>query len=270
MALEEYYDLEGAKLYDIQSVGLSCFQKCLFPSLRASWKLTPNPTMKIADLACGTGNFTRPLKRLSGGTVIGVDLSGAMIEYARKKEEENPLGITYIKADCSKDLLQVPEIAALAPFDMINVAWLVEYAKDITQLRQMIKNMYNLLKPGGVVYSLAENTDMALADIVALQRYGMLFPGITDPAKEEVYDYKEKKDAAYSVAIYIENPKLPPCVLGYYSWTMETVEQIIREVGFSKYERQKKLICVSENEYEAEFYRTYTECPDMILTQATK
>lgn len=266
----EPYAVEGSKIYDIQVMGLSCFKKCLFPTLRKSWGLSHNPAIKIADLACGTGNFTRPLKKMSGGTVVGIDLSNDMLNIARKKEEAEPLGIKYIMADCSKDMLKIPEIAAAAPFDMINVAWLVEYANDMPTLKGMIQNMYNLLKPGGVVCSLAENTSLTWEECILHQRYGMRFPGITDPAREGVYDYKEKKDGAYSIAIYVEDPKVKPYEVGYYSWTLETVQSVYKEVGFSKYELITTLICEADTEYEAEYYKPYCKLPDMVISKATK
>ena len=199
-----------------------------------------------------------------------MDLSPEMISSAKKQEEADHLGITYVQADCAQDLMKIPEIAAAAPFDMVSAVWLLEYAKDLPTITKMVQNMHNLLKPGGIVCTVAENTNMTLEEAIALQRYGMRFPDTTGPILEGAYDYKEKRDAAYAVAAYIEIPSVKPCILEYYSWTLETVEQIYRKVGFSKFVLHKKMTCAAENEYEAEFYKAYTDAPDMLLTQAIK
>lgn len=49
---------------------------------------------RMIDLGCGEGSNTRRLAKL-GGLMTGVDLSSEMIQRARQKEEEEPLGIAY-------------------------------------------------------------------------------------------------------------------------------------------------------------------------------
>src|SRR5262245_66101336 len=49
----------------------------------------------ILDLPCGDGTYSRAFARRGAASVLGVDLSGSMIERARKSESESPLGICY-------------------------------------------------------------------------------------------------------------------------------------------------------------------------------
>ena len=61
--------------------------------------------LRVLDLACGSGRFTRWLKTDKlAGEVVGVDMSEDMIEHARRMETETPLGIKYHVADVSKSL----------------------------------------------------------------------------------------------------------------------------------------------------------------------
>ncbi len=46
---------------------------------------------RILELACGTGVFTRPLARNSGGLIVGVDLSWPMLLRARRLVERDGL-----------------------------------------------------------------------------------------------------------------------------------------------------------------------------------
>jgi SAM-dependent methyltransferase len=55
----------------------------------------------IVDIGCGTGRPTRDLARLaSSGTVLGVDLSAQMLDYARSATEAEGLtNVSYVQAD---------------------------------------------------------------------------------------------------------------------------------------------------------------------------
>jgi SAM-dependent methyltransferase len=64
-------------------------------TLPAFLDFVPSMTgQRIIDLGCGEGSNTRRFAKL-GGMMTGVDLSAEMIRHARRKEEEEPLGIAY-------------------------------------------------------------------------------------------------------------------------------------------------------------------------------
>lgn len=81
----------------------------------------------ILDLACGQGWFARELAR-RGARVTGVDLSPGLLTLARRYEDEEPLGITYVQDDaqilervesgmftgavCTLALMDIPDYAA--------------------------------------------------------------------------------------------------------------------------------------------------------------
>src|SRR4051812_23094913 len=51
-------------------------------------------------LPCGHGRVTREVARL-GATVVGVDLSGRLLDKARAQEEREPLGVRYVHGDAT-------------------------------------------------------------------------------------------------------------------------------------------------------------------------
>lgn len=83
--------------------------------------------LSICDLACGQGVLSRQLAR-RGAQVVGVDLSAKMLEIARREEETERLGITYLQdnantltalADttydgvlCNLSLMDIPNLSA--------------------------------------------------------------------------------------------------------------------------------------------------------------
>lgn len=55
---------------------------------------------RLLDLACGHGRVTRELARRDA-TVVGLDISAALISKARAMEAAAPHGITYVQADAA-------------------------------------------------------------------------------------------------------------------------------------------------------------------------
>src|SRR5579871_371515 len=55
----------------------------------------------VLDLACGEGFYSRFIKRAGASRVVGVDLSGGMIELAREQERSEPLGVSYLVHDAA-------------------------------------------------------------------------------------------------------------------------------------------------------------------------
>ncbi|MHB1445930.1 MAG: class I SAM-dependent methyltransferase [Acidimicrobiales bacterium] len=100
---------------------------------------------RILDAGCGNGYLSRLLAQ-RGAEVIGVEPATGPLDYARRREEEAPLRITYLQRDLSRlgDLGQ--------PLDAV-VANMV--LLDIADWRPALANCVEALAPGGVlVYSL--------------------------------------------------------------------------------------------------------------------
>src|SRR5215470_14554269 len=53
---------------------------------------------RLLDLACGSGRISRVLARRNA-TVVGMDISVALLDKARASERCDQLGITYIQGD---------------------------------------------------------------------------------------------------------------------------------------------------------------------------
>ncbi len=62
--------------------------------------------LRLLDLACGHGRMTRELAR-RGASIVGLDISTALLDKARFREQQELLGITYVHADVvSADALE--------------------------------------------------------------------------------------------------------------------------------------------------------------------
>ena len=99
----------------------------------------------ICDLACGQGMVSRSLAQ-QGAHMVGVDLSGKLLELARGYQNDNAQRITYVQSDAQALAF------ANETFDGVvcNMALM-----DIPDLRTVLLNVTRILKPEGwFVFSL--------------------------------------------------------------------------------------------------------------------
>jgi len=104
------------------------------------------------DYACGTGHYSRLLKRLGAKNVLGVDLSPAMIDVARHEEVQNPLGVAYEVGDAATT-------AVLGAFDVATAAFLFNYAEDEQTLAQMFRSVAANVIPDGRLVAVVPHPD---------------------------------------------------------------------------------------------------------------
>ena len=96
----------------------------------------------VVDFGCGEGTNTRRFAQM-GARMTGIDLSERFIEYARRAEEADPLGITYKACSYSIDTGFPP-----ASFDAV-VSTLA--LMDGPDFGGAMREAYRLLRPGGFV-----------------------------------------------------------------------------------------------------------------------
>jgi ubiquinone/menaquinone biosynthesis C-methylase UbiE len=143
------YTAEYASLYD--RIGLSLSTERLAQRL-LHWYTSQNGDHPpcVLDLACGTGAAALVFAA-AGCSVVGIDLSAAMLEQAQYKAEQAGLPITYIQADMRTLADVLPDgVRQPASFDLVmclggSLNELV--AED--DLQRVFAGAALLLKPGG-------------------------------------------------------------------------------------------------------------------------
>jgi ubiquinone/menaquinone biosynthesis C-methylase UbiE len=95
---------------------------------------------RVVDLGCGEGSNTRRFAQL-GGRMSGIDLSPEMIDHARRKEAEEPFGITY----------EIGSFSELSPFadEQFDGALSTMALMDGPDLPSAMRAAFRVLKPGG-------------------------------------------------------------------------------------------------------------------------
>jgi len=95
---------------------------------------------RICDLACGQGRVARYLAA-HGAHVVGIDLSEKLLAIARRHEDSQPQGITYLQADAR----HLDDIA-LGRFDGVMCYMAL---MDIPDLEPTLDSVTRILRPVG-------------------------------------------------------------------------------------------------------------------------
>ena len=112
---------------------------CVYPYLEAYAKKGG-----ILDLGCGPGNTANELAREAYETYMGVDISAAALEKARKRTEENGRG--------AQNRFEVGDFLSYEPTDSFDVILFREsmYHVRVGKVKGMLRHYERFLKEGGV------------------------------------------------------------------------------------------------------------------------
>jgi ubiquinone/menaquinone biosynthesis C-methylase UbiE len=122
----------------------------------------------VLDLACGEGINARIIKQAGAARVVGVDESKEMIRLAEAEEAKEPLGIEYIQSS-------VQELGKVDEFDIITAVFLLNYATNREDLRQMCQVIYDNLKPGERFLTINDNGGEGARRPHAFRKYGFSY-----------------------------------------------------------------------------------------------
>jgi 2-polyprenyl-3-methyl-5-hydroxy-6-metoxy-1,4-benzoquinol methylase len=102
--------------------------------------LGPVAGLRVLDVACGHGRFTRELAR-RGARVVGIDISGVLISKAVATEQNEPMGIRYVHEDVT-----TADFLGNGDFDAVACNFGLS---DIDDLDAAITAISGALRPGG-------------------------------------------------------------------------------------------------------------------------
>jgi toxoflavin synthase len=99
----------------------------------------------ILDFGCGNGMYSRWLKARGARRIVGYDISRGMLNYAKRREENDRLGI-----DFTSELPRELE----GQFDIVLAVYVLPYASSVVELDDMCTQMARVLRPGGRLITL--------------------------------------------------------------------------------------------------------------------
>lgn len=197
--------------------------------------------LRVLDLACGFGFYTRLLKRGGAAAVVGVDISPEMIRLARRQEEAQPLGVTYQVGDGAT-------LPALGSFDLVTAVHLLTYAKTKAELLAMFHSAFANLATDGRFVVCTNNPAFTLEKPNCTQ-YGM-----------SVLSLEPEEDRYACEAEFHADP---PFRVRWNQWRQEPYEWALREAGFRDFAWHPAEVAPEDiGHYGEPFWRDfYDNCP---------
>ena len=157
------YDEIGLSYESIKRFPAAILERRTFQSVITPL-LSSRKDVKILDLACGTGYYTRLLGEWGGDSVshiLGIDLSPVMVEAAQasvassstpihsSETKKNDDKITFEVGDCTQPL-NLSDTTGGGPFTIATGAWLLNYASSTASMTSMFRNIAQNLSDEGV------------------------------------------------------------------------------------------------------------------------
>jgi len=108
-----------------------------------------NKDARILDFGCGMGHFLYFLKKMSYSNFIGIDISPQQVDFVRKYITNNVIladGFDFLKESLRKGDY----------FDIIVLNDVIEHIPKV-KIPELLKLMFNVLKPGGKVFIKTDN-----------------------------------------------------------------------------------------------------------------
>lgn len=117
--------------------------------------------LRVLDVACGTGFYSKICATKGARDVIGIDISSGMIKNAVEElaPDQRDGSIRYLVGDFEQeDLSQSLGLGDMnGTFDVVMAAWLLNYASHWQRMAAMFRDITGALGPGGRFIGLTYN-----------------------------------------------------------------------------------------------------------------
>ncbi len=201
------------------------------------------------DVACGTGFYSRLLKRAGAQTVLGVDVSREMIRAAKEEEAKRQDGVAYQVCDA----LALPDLGA---FHVVTAAFLLTYAETHGQLETMCQNLYNNLSPQGQLVAIVTNPGPVLPKSRSFKYGGTIHR--PDSVQE---------GTRCELEFHLEPPVSAFC----YYWSQETLEGALRDAGFKNIRWTNPFVSPEGlKQFGQEFWEDFLDRPHMVFVSGMR
>lgn len=167
--------------------------------------------LDVLEFGCGSGYYSRLLKRAGARKVVGYDLAEGMLDYARRCAQRDALDISF----CSS-----LDEAGNAAFDVVLAVYVLPYATTLAELDQMAAQMLAPLRAGGRLIALPIHPQYAPAPNYYQGCGFMLTPDdSTQPHREGGRLRLDLRYRQYDASVHA------------WYWSQQAIEAALRKAG---------------------------------------
>lgn len=139
-SVREEWDTAAAAYAEAQATGRDHYRLAFFGPAQVAL-CGDVRGLRLLDVGCGTGYFARAMAR-RGADVTALDLSPAMLAYARRSEADDPLRIRYLEGDAAR----LTDAFSAQSFDLVTSCLALQ---DMPDVPAVLKAIHTVLVPGG-------------------------------------------------------------------------------------------------------------------------
>lgn len=199
--------------------------------------------LNILDFGCGPGAISRWLNNRGAKSIVGYDISEGMLNYARRREEKEKLGINYISNVDEK---------YNEHFDIALAIYVMPYAVYHEDLLEMCQAIARMLKPGGRLLTLPIHPDFH-SDPEYYHSFGL-----------RLIEEQPRADGS-QVRLHICKPPYDVNIQANY-WSRKTLENTLYQAGFQTVSWKPLTV---PNALPADL-SPYAECPHAAIIECVK
>ncbi|WP_363800481.1 class I SAM-dependent methyltransferase [Lysobacter firmicutimachus] len=213
--------------------------------------------LRVLDLGCGSGLYTRAIAQRGARRVMGLDVSEGMIDYARRREDRTPLGIGYRWRDATRAADTIADDLG-ERFDLVTAIYVLPYAPTLHGLTAICRTAFHALSaPGDRFVAAVLNPEFA-REPGWYRNYGMELS-----APPALYEGAPVHLHAWFGGHILD--------LDAFYWSREAHERAFAEAGFAQLRWHAPVLAESGREVQpSEFWHNYLHCPHAMIVEAQR
>lgn len=211
--------------------------------------------LRVLDLGCGSGLYTRAIAERGARRVVGLDVSAGMISHARAHERLAPLGIHYHWRDAARDPGTVADDLG-ERFDLVTAVYVLPYAESREGLTAICRTAFEALSgPGDRFVAAVLNPEFS-SDEQWYRHYGMTLTAAQG----------RKEGAPVHLHAWFGEHTLD---LDAFYWSRDAHDRAFREAGFGHVQWHLPTLSESGRSVrDDEFWHNYLEQPHALIVEA--
>ncbi|WP_405678977.1 class I SAM-dependent methyltransferase [Streptomyces sp. NBC_01511] len=209
----------------------------------------------VLDLGCGSGAYARRLRREGAARAVGMDESTAMVEYARRREERERLGVEYLAVDASEPT-SLASTELDGQFDVVTAVYVLPYAPTLAALAAFCATARRALRERGGRFVAAVLNPGFSPDPQYYLPHGMRLSA-RRPRRE---------GSSGHMTAWVGQEVLD---VDFFCWSAAAHEQALRAAGFHRISWIRPEVSEKgREEYGEGYWADYLSCPHALIIQA--